>query len=309
MLTHDISEFKNKEVRDLAHVLFSPAIIKGKYVNAGKIFTHIKENKKSILLWLIDLDNKPKTLISFLGNRSTSKRLGKYFEHLWHFAFLNSKEVKEVIFSLQVKQDKSFTVGEFDFLINCMSSASWIHLEVAVKFYLASSVNDESGKTTTYFIGPNRKDRLDLKLKKLYEHQLELGASIYGERALSGLGITTVHKELIVKGYLFFNPKHSNDMYIPEYINDYSFKGWWSFINEFEINNEPNQAFVIMNKIEWLSPFLGAGERILSPARFKVLLENRKLELPALVAQVQLLDNGLWKEISRGFLVSEDWGK
>ena len=248
MLSHELSRFKNREVRDLAWALLSPCIIKGELIQDKGVIKSISENEESLIIWLENLDFEPNDLQTFLENKKTSKRLGKYFENLLHFAFLNLSSIRETHFSIQVKQDKSTTIGEFDFLIQSDDNSRWTHLEVAVKFYLVSEEAIGSHQIKTWFIGPNRKDRLDLKLKKLYEHQLKLGSHTCGQKKLSSLGIHSLKKELVVKGYLFYNFKMNQSLQTPDYINEYALKGWWSELHDFPFDSLQDKFFVALNK-------------------------------------------------------------
>jgi len=307
MLSHELSRFKNREVRDLAWALLSPCIIKGELIQDKGVIKSISENEESLIIWLENLDFEPNDLQTFLENKKTSKRLGKYFENLLHFAFLNLSSIRETHFSIQVKQDKSTTIGEFDFLIQSDDNSRWTHLEVAVKFYLVSEEAIGSHQIKTWFIGPNRKDRLDLKLKKLYEHQLKLGSHTCGQKKLSSLGIHSLKKELVVKGYLFYNFKMNQSLQTPDYINEYALKGWWSELHDFPFDSLQDKFFVALNKNEWLSLFVGNQDRNLSAIQLRKAIESKEFELPLLIVEVENYEYDGWREVNRGFIVQNGW--
>ena len=70
---------------------------------------------------------------------------------------------------IQIRREAGHTLGELDFLVRDLTSGRLIHLELAVKFYLA--VETESGFLLP---GPDARDNYFRKLDKLRSHQLIL---------------------------------------------------------------------------------------------------------------------------------------
>jgi hypothetical protein len=70
---------------------------------------------------------------------------------------------------IQLRKEAGHTLGELDFLVRDLASARLIHLELAVKFYLA--VETESGFLLP---GPDARDNYFRKLEKMRSHQLML---------------------------------------------------------------------------------------------------------------------------------------
>ena len=311
MLSAELLSYKTKEVRDLAWSIFSPVIINNEEVVDGLTFLNFYISKSEVRSWLKNLDNSPQHFLSFIEEHKSAKRLGKYFEIILFYYFNNCSEIKNIHFSLQVKKSKELTLGEFDFLLQSSANNSWTHLEVAVKFYLAvdgSRGRNQLGKTELLYLGPNAKDRLDLKLDKLVNKQMRLGDTMEGKQDLSNIGIQEIEQSLLVKGYLFYPLKRFNKAKTPDYISEYCWKGWWSYFNEFPFIEYGEKQFVILQKLEWLSPFFGEESRVINALEIQKQVESKKTELPILLAEVEF-NGSLWAEINRGFLVVEGWNK
>ncbi|MBD80748.1 MAG: hypothetical protein CL840_17670 [Crocinitomicaceae bacterium] len=304
MGSNDLIPFKNKVVSDLHWALTSPNLIGGQYIEDTANpweFLFSETRWQEVIVWLKELDDSPSPLIHFLNNKPTSKKLGKYFENLLWFAFEQLVEFKQVVHGLQVKRSKDNTIGEFDFLLQRTVDNSWMHMEVAVKFYLATD-----GKEELRFIGPNAKDRLDIKLDRLHKHQLELGTTPEGQKSLEQLGIDQYQRSLLVKGYLFYNLLHPARFPQPDFINPYCNKGWWSYFHEYPFDKHSHKSFVVLNKLEWLTKFIGGSDRVFTCTEIRQLIENKKIELPVLLAEVEEKGSA-WVEVSRGFLIDRDW--
>lgn len=101
---------------------------------------------------------------------SFNQRLGKRVEQFLAAHLKLSNDIEIVAENLQIKKEKE-TIGEIDLILSHNSKP--IHLEIAYKFYLFDP-NHIKKNTLDCWIGPNRKDNLSLKIKKLKEKQLPL---------------------------------------------------------------------------------------------------------------------------------------
>ena len=96
-------------------------------------------------------------------------RLGKYIERLVSYQLTQEKSIAILCENIQIQKEK-VTLGELDCII--LKEKKPIHLEIIYKFYLYDpAVGDTE---VAHLIGPNRKDSLIDKLKKLKEKQLPL---------------------------------------------------------------------------------------------------------------------------------------
>jgi len=148
--------------------------------------------------WLLELDQQPDVLTAAL-QKQTSRRLGYYFEQLVAFWLQQCLAGDYFASHIRVFEQKR-VLGEFDFLFTQPGCDTLLHWETAVKFYL--QFTHASGEVLWY--GPNARDRLDIKLDRVFTHQLRLGDSPQGKVLLQEKGFETVQAKTFFKGYLFY---------------------------------------------------------------------------------------------------------
>ena len=131
---------------------------------------------------------------------SNQIRLGKRVEQFFEYTINHSKNYKLIASNIQVKNEK-LTIGELDALVK--HSTSVFHIEIVYKFYLYDS--NVNGDMFDKWIGPNRKDTLIYKLKKLKEKQLPLLYSPSTTPILDQLGllIDAITQNVLYKAQLF----------------------------------------------------------------------------------------------------------
>ncbi|MEP5567712.1 MAG: DUF1853 family protein [Halioglobus sp.] len=288
-------------VRDLAWSCFSAPLLLSSQLgehtvvqNAGFALT---EKRMS---WLESLDLDPKPLANHLAKSST-RRLGLYFETLWHFFLEQDSEIDLLAHNLAVRDSKR-TLGEFDCIYFCHRRQRNVHLELAVKFYLSAPA--ATGSEQHNWLGPNSKDRLDLKLQRMMSHQIRLAHTPEGSAALAELGVSDPLLEIEIKGRLFNQwrapapppPGYNLALNMPN----------WRRLNELSKLDEGNNArYLPLERSQWLSPVAGCSDATLSKAELirhgLVTLGNDPRPI-----QIALVDiNG--NEQERFFLVSDDW--
>jgi uncharacterized protein len=127
-----------------------------------------------------------------------------YFEALWHF-FLEQDERVELLGHNLPVRDSGQTIGEFDCLYYCRERRRHFHLELAVKFYLGLPQPGAEGIHSHWnrWLGPGSRDRLDLKMDRLLQHQVQLGSHPKARTLLEELGIEKLELEMEIKGRLF----------------------------------------------------------------------------------------------------------
>lgn len=288
-------DFKIKQVRDLAWALQSSEL------SFFDSYHYLIDFDNEDLDWLKRLDQNPADFLVYLESNQESKRLGKYFELLLNYFFIHSKSIHEVIKGIQIQDDKR-TIGELDFLIKPLKNAGWIHLEVAVKFYLAFVIN---GKTQ--FIGPNSKDTFSRKKEKLLKKQLEISKLQISKNQLKELGVSIERRAVIMKGFVFINPFLNEQLNLSN-LNEYCNKGWWCYLSDF-VKWSRSTHFSVLNKLDWLSEFQGIKENVLEKQQVVELISQNKLDLPLMLVEVKEEFPNEFKEVSRGVLVDSDWPK
>ncbi len=222
-------------------------------------------------------------------------RIGKQFEELASLYFRLNKHVADIKRNIQIKKD-NITLGELDFMIQMPDS--WIHLEVAVKFYLL----DGLGNQMDHFIGPGRADRLGAKWQHMMHHQLPIARSAEGISTLSSLGIEQFTQAVWIKGALFYHWRQEALPAIPILVNPCHDRGWWVRQSELACMKEHYGVnnIQLISKQDWLIPIeipCSHHQQALSD----VQLEG--LQHPVMAAV--LTEDGA---SSRGFIVPDDWG-
>ena len=276
----------NPHVRALAWLLEAPDLLdphsphwEGRIASLGPVSPQTAS-------WLAALEQDPAPLLVALGNKHYS-RLGLYAEKLMAFYFAEQGQL--YAHGLQVRADRTDTIGEFDFLLN--EGGHLAHIEFATKFYLL-----DANSTTADFnglIGPNLADSLGAKMRKIFEKQLSL-ASHPAARAL--LPLPVERAQALVKGWLFY-PSGVLPM---QGITEQHCHGFW--MTQAQAQDLPQQQYAIMPRLHWLAP-LKTQDSIGKP---QLLAALQDAAAPVMVAALR--DAGEWLvEARRGFVVPDDW--
>jgi hypothetical protein len=281
-------------VRALAWLLDSPDLLDGAAPAwAGRVAT-LGPVTDEVATWLAQLDADPSTLNAALGEKPYT-RLGLYAEKLMAFYF--AQQGRLVAHGLQIRANRNDTVGEFDFLLGNGPDALE-HIEFATKFYLQGECG--AGGLDT-LVGPNLADTLGLKMRKIFERQLALGQH---PAAQAQLPLPVNKAGALVKGWLFYPAGHWPAM---QGITQGHCRGFWCALSE--LDNLPDDTYVILPKLEWLAPLRTASPTwTMTRAQLAAELTDRfaTSNTPALIARVRPQDNAL-EEADRGFIVPNDW--
>ena len=97
------------------------------------------------------------------------QKLGHLYEDALAVLLESTPRYDVLAQGLPIRQDAGHTLGELDYLLRDLVSGRTIHLELAVKFYLA--VETDSGLLLP---GPDARDHYFRKLEKMRSHQLVL---------------------------------------------------------------------------------------------------------------------------------------
>ncbi len=198
--------------------------------------------------WFIGLDQNPSLLNTYLAT-SKHRLLGIYFETLWQFFLKNAPCWQLKAHNIQVIQDKK-TLGELDILAE-HNELQGYHLELAVKFYLQHPIH--TGELCQHWLGPQCRDRLDLKLSKLNNQQFPILNHPQTQATLAQRGINPpTSQALILKGYLF--SKWQSNFVLPSEVNSACLMGEW--LHQKHISNliHPNSHWLLIEKPNWLGP-------------------------------------------------------
>lgn len=304
--------YKNSLVRDLAWACFAPPIVDmdilstGKVTNCALLLTPERER------WLLELDVNPKPLQGHV-EKLRSHRLGIYFESLWHFFLQQDPGVDLITHNLPIRNEGK-TIGEFDCIYYCHQRRRYIHLELAVKYFLSVDTHQgmsehqglpESSDLNQWW-GPECKDRLDLKVSHLLDRQINLSDHPASKQALNDLGVEQLDKEIEIKGYLF--QSIDNPIPLPKGYNRTDIPDQWVHLPNLLEYCETMEAtgFKHLPKFQWLSP---AVERNTSDTLTDSELEQLMLKhfegdsRPQLVAAL----DATGVECCRFFVVGKVW--
>lgn len=299
--------FNQPQVRDLAWAMASPSLLAESLnvVSDDTCQALYKTNHD----WLLELDEQPELLATTL-EKNKSHRLGYYFEQL--VAFWLKERIADDYFASHVRvfEDKR-TIGEFDFLFKTSRSDALVHWETAVKFYLYYQAEDEK----VWWYGPNAQDRLDIKLDRVFKHQLRLSDTFQGRALLQKKGFKSVRAHTLFKGYLFYpvTSDWRNPQLLPDTIAPGHLKGWWTKINTFALpDHSKSDRWLVLPRLEWLAPKLVQQEQASNLMDTKQVIEYLRQHFghrqqPLLLAQMVRGENTTWQEKSRGFVVSSAW--
>lgn len=153
--------------------------------------------------------------------------------------------------------EEGITQGELDFIVEDFKRDQIIHLELAYKFYLW---NPERGQGLDAWIGPNAKDRLDLKLEHFASKQIPLGQRIYPD----------LDSQFLILGQLYLPWKETFPSNTP--LNSDAVSGSWINFNKLE--ELKDYKFYPIDKLDWfLEPEINVNWK--SQEETKPLLEQK----------------------------------
>ena len=317
-------DLNTPEVRDLAWTIQSPGLLAASYRESPHgendedwviTDTWCEQQYAKFETWLGALDESPQPLLDWLKPRQ-NPRLGYYFESLVEFWLSHDQSVSRLIPHLQVNdatlKDQRRTLGEFDFLLLDSEHQRVQHWEVAVKFYL----HDQRANGQALWYGPNPRDRLDLKLQRLFQHQLTLSRLPQARVALQALGLNLpLWPRLLLKGYLFYRSDDHWTHHETRFrgLSARHLRGWWTYLEPFVIPNaESDRRWLYLPRLQWLAPAKVVRDqegqlmnfRELHNFCFDLLGRHQK---PPLLAEMRRAESGVWEEVSRGFVVPPHW--
>jgi hypothetical protein len=224
-----------------------------------------------------------------------SSRLGLYFEQLFTHLLQSSQHYQLVATNLQIHRDGR-TIGEFDCLLRALADSSLIHLELAVKFYLQLG----TGQQMSDWVGPNYRDRLDIKYEHLLKHQLQLAEHPDVTAWLKARNLTIDSKALFTRGRLYYqlnNFLNASYCFPSEVISGHQ-KGFWCSLDEFTDfqSSKPGLKWFKLPKPFWFADISSKSLDLLQPF---LLPECNQLQ--------QVVAVSSHREHMRGFVVTDEW--
>lgn len=289
----DYFQFRHKAVRDLVWVIASPFLISNEEFGFNDDFNrrHYELMQNKLKQW----DENPSDLLSYLGELK-SPYLGHYFEKLIFFWIKHDPEIELVLHNLQVVEDGR-TLGEVDLIVRINDEVQ--HWELALKYYLGHA-SSPKGKE---WIGPNPVDRLDLKLKKMIDHQLGMSDHKSVKEILEEKGITKLNKRCFVKGYFYY--PGSNEMSPPGEAGCFHNRSMWIYVDQ--LDQIPKKyALARKEKRAWLCPSEFKEYELVKRAKIPFMLKQHKKKKPQLYALLEEQEGSL-REVSSVFIAPRNW--
>jgi len=175
------------------------------------------------------------------------QKLGHLYEDALAVMLGSTPRYDSLAQGIQIRQEAGHTLGELDFLVRDLVSDRLIHLELAVKFYLA--VETESG---ILLPGPDARDNYFRKLEKMRSHQLVLV-----EKFRDLLPEKFREEEIVVQQLVhgcIFNHVNASRPVEAEFLNPKGRRGKWLHAEECAEYFGKNALLEIIPKPLWPVP-------------------------------------------------------
>jgi hypothetical protein len=169
-----------------------------------------------------------------------AQKLGHLYEDALEQVLLHSPEINLLEKGIQIFNDKRITLGELDYLLEDLSTGEFIHLELAVKFYLISY---KEGIET--YPGPDPRDNWLNKLQRLQQHQLKLTQIPAAKKLLfEKYGISQLTPQQLIYGKLFDHYRATQQP-CPPAMNPSCQRGTWKYLNEWQQDSKEEEITII----------------------------------------------------------------
>jgi len=281
---------------DLEWVIFSPSLLKKEIT--PNLALHAQSRKI-----VEDAQRNPENLLNFI---KTMKRqnLGTYFEHLVFYWLECLDDVHVIGTNMQIFSGKE-TIGEIDVLFDYKNQV--YHWELSVKFY----ANIGSGFVEDKWVGPLKKDNLERKLSRLFNHQLPLCHSEYATNLLTTLKSNDVKSYPFVKGMLFDHAeKRHKTSHLPKRISTKCLLSFWCMLDDLPLQlTAQTSHYCALSKQHWIST-LNKNDWIQRNSEDQILLDLKSIidrnSLPVIVALAKTKNQKIL-ETQRIFVMPNDW--
>jgi uncharacterized protein len=311
-----MTTLRDAAVRDLAWLLLAPRLF------SRQVFGSLLANGPidlDLLDWLYTLDADPAPLhLSLAGLRT--RRVGHYAERLVHFVLSHSPHFRLIAANLPLRLEKQ-TVGECDFLLEDRAGRR-LHWELAVKCYLYVETEPFPPDPLASFVGPALGDRLDIKLRRMLDHQLPLsGRADYASLLPPG----PWQAQMWVSGWLFdrFDRWHAGRaLNIDARLAPDLLSGFWVPRRAWPglCATLGAEGWTRLPRLRWIAPLAEPDDSFCDEETMRERIDEAFARAPVVEAGIQKGRDdpfaiAAWKkgadgrlhEIARGFIVADDW--
>jgi len=178
-------------------------------------------------------------------------RLGFLYQYILSQLFSNSNNYQLMAEEIQLSAEGR-TLGAIDFIVKNLVNSHVEHWEVAIKFYLLYQ---------GHWYGPNAKDRLDLKLTKMLDHQLKMSSSSAFLKRYPEW--SNISEHLLMQGRLYINPFDNHPIpkaCLTQTLNPSRIKGYWCFQHQQHLIDE---ALFPLHKHQWITGLAATNNSVL----------------------------------------------
>ncbi|HZZ05835.1 DUF1853 family protein [Paraburkholderia sp.] len=321
VLENLLDTLREPAVRDLAWLLLSADLLRAQPpVGALASPFASQQEAEATVDWLRALDIDPAELQRDLTATRVT-RLGRYAERLLGWFLQHGPAARLVAAGVPLRR-AGVTLGECDFLVQTQQGAR-LHWELAVKCYLHAgesrvqpathSVTQPAARLADY-VGPNLKDRFDLKLAHVLNHQLPLSA----REEFASVGYAGPWTpQMFIKGWLFYRAGETPAD--PAELDPSHGRGWWVTRSDWpHFAAAHAQTWRVLPRLEWLAPRRSESGAAGVPEEAQGVgsgfVDARTLAAqtshqhgPTMIAAFVDDSAGNRIERSRGFIVPNEW--
>ncbi|MCF8278672.1 MAG: DUF1853 family protein [Flavobacteriales bacterium] len=286
---------KNLHLRRIHWAIFSPSLLAYPYCVD---YIRDEAHRKAVIQLLQELDSRPDEVNAHFHNLGAMP-MGKYFEQLL-FYIIDKDERFEIVLKNHQVQEGNITIGELDLLLRDTATGQLEHWEIALKYYLQSAPSSDFSA----MIGPDAKDNLDQKMKKLTEHQMRLSSHPKIRGLFNG---EQIESKLFMKGQFFF--RQGQKKTLPQHSNPFLEQGYWCFLSEAEEVLNDELKWLVIEKPDWIGQItLTDDATLLSAAQILDFLKKQfDCDNESILCVGFSESNFGWIENTRGFVVSNRW--
>lgn len=282
-----VNQISDPLLRDVVWLVYLPSISKGQIDEEYDINLLDEGNIDQLIQWANSIKAEK------LPVPKSNLPLGKYAELLMEAYLQNHKKYQLIASNLQLI-DGQLTVGELDYLFKEIFSNTFVHLELAIKYYLKV---DYQGKIR--FLGPSTKDYFERKVEKLTKTQSNYTFK-YKHLLPGSIQKMQFYPKIMVKGALYFAFKEWEQM---EEKNEL-IAGWWMEVEKIsQLHSSKCYYCLIRSKRSWLFPFVQVDQLLTYPeliVKVKSILETTNEILIVRYSETN-------QPIDMGFVVREGW--
>jgi hypothetical protein len=174
------------------------------------------------------------------------------------------------------------------------------HWELAYKLFLQA----DQGLSWSSWVGPGGRDRLDIKVKRMLNHQLPLSSTLAAQKTLQSFGVHEIKRRRLFLQGVLFTPWGSPGVRADSARDEAA--GRWIRVSALDrvLKDRPDTQWVKREKPLWFGPWLGSMSSALSTdalrSRMKVEWFNR--------AELWSVLDGDHGNQELVFIVPDDWG-